>query len=73
MNISTTYVDATNPDNVEKALQQHPNTKLVYLESPSNPLTTVCDIAEIAGIVKRHKGVILAVDNTFVTSFFQVQ
>ncbi|KAJ9580536.1 hypothetical protein L9F63_024302 [Diploptera punctata] len=70
-NITTTYIDTTNPSNVEKALKEHPNTKLVYLESPSNPLTTVCDISKIAQIVKKHEGVILAVDNTFLTPYFQ--
>ena len=72
-NISTTYVNATDPDNVNKALKEHPNTKLVFLESPSNPLNTVCDIAKISEIVRGHKDVIFAVDNTFLTPFFQVQ
>ncbi|KAJ9580249.1 hypothetical protein L9F63_004062, partial [Diploptera punctata] len=71
VNITTTYIDATDSSNVEKALKENPNTKLVYLESPSNPLTTVCDIAKIAEIVKNHKGVILAVDNTYLTPYFQ--
>ncbi|PSN42230.1 Cystathionine gamma-lyase [Blattella germanica] len=67
-NVTTTFVDATDPRNIEKALQD--NTKLVYLESVSNPLNTVCDIAEIAQIVRKHKDIIFAIDNTFLTPFF---
>ncbi|PSN56690.1 Cystathionine gamma-lyase [Blattella germanica] len=67
-NVSTTYVDATDPSNVEKALQD--NTKLVFLESVSNPLNTVCDIAKIAQIVRKRKDIIFAVDNTYLTPYF---
>jgi cystathionine beta-lyase/cystathionine gamma-synthase len=43
----------------------------VWLESPTNPLLKVMDIKKIAEIT-RKKGILLAVDNTFLTSYFQV-
>ncbi|KDR11923.1 cystathionine gamma-lyase-like isoform X2 [Zootermopsis nevadensis] len=67
--ITTTYVDARDPENVENALQA--NTKLVFLETPSNPLLSLCDIARIAEIVHRAPGILFAVDNTFLTSYYQ--
>jgi cystathionine beta-lyase/cystathionine gamma-synthase len=68
--ITTTYVDATDPKNVENAVQV--NTRLVFLETPSNPLLSLCDIARIAEIVHRRPGILFAVDNTFLTPFYQV-
>jgi cystathionine gamma-lyase len=53
---------------VEAALR--PTTRLVWLESPTNPMLKVCDIAAVAALCKRRK-VLLAVDNTFMTPFFQ--
>jgi cystathionine gamma-lyase len=69
MNVETTYVDASEPSNLEKAIRS--NTKLVWLESPTNPLLKVMDIKKIAEIVHK-KDILLAVDNTFLTSYFQV-
>jgi cystathionine beta-lyase/cystathionine gamma-synthase len=63
-------VDTTDPKNVENALQT--NTRLVYLETPSNPLVTLCDIARIAEIVHKRQNILLAVDNTFLTFYYQV-
>jgi hypothetical protein len=68
--ITTTYADATDPKNVESALQA--NTRLVFLETPSNPLLSLCDIASIAEIVHRRKDILFAVDNTFLTPYYQV-
>ena len=62
------YVDATDTTLVEKAIQ--PNTKLVWIESPSNPLLKLSDIKEIAAIAHQH-GLILVVDNTFLSPYFQ--
>ncbi len=53
---------------VEAALR--PTTKLVWLETPTNPMLKLCDIAAIAEVCKRA-GVLLAVDNTFMTPFNQ--
>lgn len=64
----TTFVDASNPENVVKALR--PNTKVIFIETPGNPLMTVTDIRKMAEIAHRH-GAILVVDNTFLTAYYQ--
>jgi len=69
MNVETTFVDATEPSNLEKAIR--PNTKLVWIESPTNPLLKVIDIKKIAEIV-HNRDILLVVDNTFLTPYFQV-
>ncbi len=53
---------------VEAALR--PNTKMVWIETPTNPMLKLCDIAAVAEVCKR-KGILLAVDNTFMTPFLQ--
>lgn len=53
---------------VEAAIR--PNTKMVWIETPTNPMLKLCDIAAVAEVCKR-KGVLLAVDNTFMTPFLQ--
>ncbi|HTV92626.1 MAG TPA: cystathionine gamma-synthase [Verrucomicrobiae bacterium] len=62
-----TYVDMTNFDAVRSAIRK--NTKLFWLETPTNPLLKLIDIAAIAGL--RKSGQIVAVDNTFATPYFQ--
>ncbi len=66
--VTATFVDMTNPSAVAQALQ--PNTRLVWLETPSNPLLKIFDIAAIADVA-RSRGVPLAVDNTFATPALQ--
>jgi len=68
LNLEFTYADLTNQENLEKAWQ--PNTKLVWLETPTNPLLRISDIAKIAQAAKK-KGAIVAVDNTFMSPYFQ--
>ncbi len=63
-----TYVDATRPEEVDKAVCE--STRLVWIESPTNPLLRLIDIAACAEISARH-GVRLVVDNTFATPFLQ--
>jgi len=63
-----TYVDATNPSLIEQAIK--PSTKLVWIETPSNPLLKLSDIKAIAEITHQH-GLILVVDNTFLSPYFQ--
>lgn len=63
-----TYVNTSEPANVEKALRQ--NTRLVFLESPTNPLMELCDIHAISDLCHRH-GVEVVVDNTFMSPYFQ--
>ena len=67
-NISVSYVDATVPENIEKAIK--PESRLIWIESPSNPLLKIADIRAIAQIAKKH-GLILVVDNTFLSPYFQ--
>lgn len=62
------YVDATNPKNIEQAIR--PNTKLIWIETPSNPLLKISDIKAISEISHKHN-VILVVDNTFLSPYFQ--
>lgn len=70
MGIDTTFVDGTDVSNVEKALK--PNTKLVWMETPTNPLMKVCDIKKTADVVHKRKDIILVVDNSFLTCYFQL-
>ncbi len=67
-NIDFTYVDAADPLNIENALRA--NTKLVWIETPTNPLLNLADIAAIGKICKREQ-ITFAVDNTFATPYFQ--
>ena len=46
------------------------NTKAVYIETPTNPMMNVTDIAELAKITKKHN-ILLIVDNTFLSPYFQ--
>ncbi len=63
-----TYVDATNTENVEAAIKS--NTKMVWLETPTNPLLRLCDIEAISKISKQHN-IITVVDNTFASPYLQ--
>jgi cystathionine gamma-lyase len=66
--VSFDRVDATNPDNLERAVR--PNTKMVWMESPTNPLMLVLDIKAMAKVSKDH-GLTLTVDNTFASPCLQ--
>jgi cystathionine beta-lyase/cystathionine gamma-synthase len=66
--ISFTYVDATDVAAVAAAFV--PNTKIVWLESPTNPLLKLVDIAEMAAVARSHRALV-AVDNTFATPYLQ--
>jgi cystathionine beta-lyase/cystathionine gamma-synthase len=68
MGITFRYVDTTQADNVQNAIT--PKTKLVWLETPTNPLMNISDIAAIAAITK-SKNILLAVDNTFASPALQ--
>ncbi|XP_070523180.1 putative cystathionine gamma-lyase 2 isoform X2 [Cardiocondyla obscurior] len=67
--IKYTFVDMTNVQNVVDALQ--PNTKMVWLETPTNPLMKVIDIKAVADSLKSRPDIILVVDNTFLTCYYQ--
>jgi len=63
-----TYVNPENPDNVEKAIGK--NTRLVWIETPTNPLMRIVDIRRISKISKRAHA-LLVVDNTFMSPYLQ--
>jgi cystathionine beta-lyase/cystathionine gamma-synthase len=60
--IDFTLVNGTQPEEFEKAIR--PNTKIIYIETPSNPTLTITDIREVVSIAKKH-GLITMIDNTF--------
>ncbi len=62
------YVDTTDAKNVERALRE--NTRMVYVETPTNPLMRISDLKAISQIC-RQKKVALVVDNTFMSPYFQ--
>ncbi len=66
--LDTTFVSLTDPDEWRAAVKS--NTKLFFVETPSNPLTEVCDVAELAQIA-HQAGALLAVDNCFCTPALQ--
>ena len=66
--VETTFVSATDAN--EWAAAVRPNTRLFFLETPSNPLTEISDIAAIAAVAKKC-GALLAVDNCFCTPILQ--
>jgi cystathionine gamma-lyase len=63
-----TAVDSSDPHRVEDALK--PNTRLIHLETPTNPLMKLCDMAAIVDIARRH-GAETVVDNTFASPYNQ--
>ena len=67
-NIEVSYVDARDPQEVEKAMRA--NTRLVWLETPTNPLLKLCDIRAISEIAHKTDAVVV-VDNTFMSPYFQ--
>jgi cystathionine beta-lyase/cystathionine gamma-synthase len=62
------YVDTSEAENVERALRK--NTRLVFVETPTNPLMHLSDLSLISGICRRRK-IDLVVDNTFMSPYFQ--
>ena len=62
------YVDTTESENVEHPIRK--NTRMVYVETPTNPLMRLSDLAAIS-VICRHKKVVLVVDNTFMSPYFQ--
>ena len=66
--ITTTFVETDNIKNIENVITK--NTKMIYIETPTNPMMKVSDIHEISKIAKKNN-CILVVDNTFLTPYFQ--
>jgi cystathionine beta-lyase/cystathionine gamma-synthase len=63
-----TYVNTNQPENVERAIRK--STRMVYVETPTNPLMTLTDIRAVSQVCRR-KRVALVVDNTFMSPYFQ--
>lgn len=68
LGLSFTFVDGGDTEAVARAVT--PRTKLMYAETPTNPMMRLCDLAATAGIAQRA-GALLVVDNTFATPLFQ--
>jgi cystathionine beta-lyase len=66
--IDYTLVDATEIDNIENAIL--PNTRLIFIETPSNPILKIVDISKVAKLGKKNK-IITMIDNTFATPINQ--
>ncbi len=67
-NLSVSYIDLTQTENFEAAIG--PDTKLVWIETPTNPMLKIVDIEAIARIAKR-RGLIVGCDNTFASPYCQ--
>src|SRR6201996_8544238 len=72
--IEFTYVDTSDPENVRRALT--PRTRLVHIETPTNPLMQLTDIRAVSAVCREHakrigEPVDLCVDNTFMSPYFQ--
>ncbi|BBF43184.1 cystathionine gamma-synthase [Lachnospiraceae bacterium KM106-2] len=66
--ITFTYIDMSDLDLLKKTITEH--TKMIFIETPTNPMMKVADIAEISKIAKQHD-ILFTVDNTFLTPYFQ--
>ncbi len=66
--IEFSFVDLTRPENAEAAFK--PNTKILWLETPTNPTLKIADIEALSAMA-RKRGIISVVDNTFMSSYFQ--
>lgn len=66
--MSFTYADTSRPDEVERAFR--PGTKMLFIETPTNPMMKVADIALLSGMA-HARGILSVVDNTFLSPYFQ--
>ncbi|XP_072129936.1 cystathionine gamma-lyase-like [Mobula birostris] len=69
MGLETSLVDCTSLKCLKEAIK--PNTKLVWIETPTNPMMSVVDIKACAEVVHEHGDIIMVVDNTFMSAYFQ--
>lgn len=69
MNIECSFVDATDAGKVKEAIR--PNTKMIWIETPTNPLMQIVNIAAVCSIAQEYPNIFTVVDNTFTTSYFQ--
>jgi cystathionine beta-lyase/cystathionine gamma-synthase len=68
LGISSRFIDMTDPKTVRDAIT--PKTKLLWIETPTNPMLRLIDLEAVAGLAK-EKGILTCVDNTFATPFLQ--
>jgi cystathionine gamma-lyase len=68
MGIEVSYLDLSDPDAIESEIR--PNTRLVWVETPTNPLLKLVDLARVAAIAKK-RGIWAAADNTFASPYVQ--
>ena len=66
--VEFSFVDTADPGNVRKAVRD--NTKLILTETPANPTMKLTDLEAVSGVAREH-GILHAVDNTFLTPYFQ--
>ena len=66
--VEFTFVDTANDDEVRRAFR--PNTKMLHLESPTNPTLRLCDIAKLSSLA-HERGAMVVVDNTFCSPYLQ--
>ena len=66
--IESTFVDLSKPQTLEKALR--PNTRLIWVETPSNPMLKVIDLEAVVAFARRH-GLLTVADNTFASPYLQ--
>ena len=69
MGIETSFVDLTDITKVAEAIRS--NTKMIWIETPTNPTLKVIDIQEVSNIAHGHENIIVVVDNTFESAYFQ--
>ena len=67
--ITSTYVDAAKPEDLEKAIR--PETKMIFLETPSNPGLELVDLEWLCKIKEKYPHIIINVDNCFATPYLQ--
>lgn len=66
--LDVSYVDVTHPNAIEQAIKK--NTKLIWIETPTNPLLKIADLKQIASLAAKHH-LISVCDNTFASSYLQ--
>lgn len=66
--LKSRFIDMYNPENLEREIG--PDTKLIWVETPTNPMLNIVDIAAICEIAKKH-GIMVCVDNTFASPYLQ--
>jgi methionine-gamma-lyase len=66
--VEFSFVDSSEVSNVKKAIRE--NTKIIYVETPSNPTLRITDLKAVASIAKK-RGIVTMMDNTFMSPYFQ--